>query len=310
VGNRLPFYYYRIRTNGDSLIWHRRINEVNMGVAPCLRIGPDGTPWADMRTDLPTWETEMIMVRFGEDTSEAVYHPFGPTTEGWVVHEFGIDSDYNFHFCAARRPRTYMAYLRTDSTFQILDSCVLDTHLVAEATMRSDSAGNCMFVWSRDPGLCWAYRRSDGVWTHPPVMIDSDMTGQGFSILTMDSGRFAFTFMGYRRPAEMFDQLHLYTWGYPPDAVTERSGAPPKVTVSAYPNPFGSSLQIDLPPVGASSLTLFDILGRTVYSAPVTPNASHVSIASPGLAQLPSGTYFLSIQGNQTVAPKQIVHFK
>jgi hypothetical protein len=308
VGNVDPYCYYRFRTNGDTLIWHRRIDGVNWGAGPQIHLGPDGTPWAAMRSDYGIGRTEVLLVRFGEDTSETVYRPFGRDVLTYALG-FSIDAAYGFNFML-NSDTLALGYIQLDSSLSLTSSYALDSTFDGFGTMEGDSVGNCLFVWDKDPGLKWAFRRADGTWMQRPTLISAHMTASSFSVVTMDSDRFAFTCQGHLRPEEPFLELQLYTYGFPPDAVPTVRVSQPAASLTAYPNPFGSALQIDLPATGGRRITLFDILGRTVWTAPLLPNASHVWVGDPSLAQLPSGTYFVSVQGNQPVAPKQIVHFK
>ena len=78
VGNTLPYYYYRFKVIGpDTQIWHQPIDSVVMGVDPEIHLGPDGTPWAAMRSDIVTGGTEILLVRFGDDGRQTAYYPFG-----------------------------------------------------------------------------------------------------------------------------------------------------------------------------------------------------------------------------------------
>jgi hypothetical protein len=311
VGNVLPFYYYRFKTNGDTLIWHRRIDEANMGAAPCVRIGPDGTPWAKMRTDLPDYDTEMIMVKFDQNGDQTVYRPFGTQPEEWRPHDFGIDGNYNFHFVTGYSGSGDLSYLRMDSSFAVVETQVLDSgEDISFSTIRVDTTGNCLFVWSRAIGLMWAHRTADGVWDHPPACLDEDEYGSSFSIVTLDSDRFAFTCQAFVRQSHTVEQLQLYTYGYPPDGVRENRGNAQVSALVAYPNPFGGAFQLELPNGEARKLTLYDVLGRAVWTTPMPRDSRHVSVSDTRLMNLPSGTYFATIQGNQMVVPTKMVHFK
>jgi hypothetical protein len=126
----------------------------------------------------------------------------------------------------------------------------------------------------------------------------------------MDSSNFAFTAECVHQGGNA-EQLWLYTYGDFPDAVSEpRHTSPQILSLSAYPNPFGSLIQLALPDVQARRILLYDILGRQVWSGEVPRGSRFVTLTDPSFSNLPSGTYFLTLQGNSKVVPQQITHFK
>jgi hypothetical protein len=164
-------HYYRITTAGDTVLPRKWIDGWNAPVDPEIRIGPDGTPWAAMRNDIGGMgDTDILLVRFGEDSSQTTYHPFTGDVHHWYVHDFGIDAAYDFHFLVSSD--TGFGYYRLDSSMVIRETHVLEPDYAYFATMKTDSAGSCLFVWDQDPGLKWAYRHDDGTWPHEPASID------------------------------------------------------------------------------------------------------------------------------------------
>jgi hypothetical protein len=305
VGNVLPFYYYRFKTNGDTLIWHRQIDGVTMGVDPEIHMGPDGTPWAAMRNDRPTGGTEILLIRFGTDTSETVYRPFGNDVPTWYVHDFGIDEAYDLHFMVSS-DTVDLGYIRLDSSLQVQEAHTLDSAFGGFGSMKTDSLGNCLFIWDRDPGLRWAYRRSDGTWPHPPSTISAHMTASSFSIVTMDHERFAFTCQGHLHPEELHLRLQLYTYGYPPDALQDHRIESISNEFQVYPNPTNGGLMLNGPLASVKSLAIYNVLGQrviTVESGGRLSNWGSVPIEFDGL---PSGTYFLEIGTRDAVARRTI----
>ncbi len=308
VGNVEPFYYYRFKVTGpDTQIWHQPIDGVTLGVDPEIHLGPDGVPWAAMRNDLFPG-TEILLVRFGEDTSQTVYHPFGQDVSSWYVHDFGIDANYDFHFMVSS-DTVDLAYIRLDSSLQVQEAYTLDSSFGGYGTMRTDSAGNCLFIWNRYPGMRWAYRAADGTWVQTPAVIDPLTRAGSFSIVAMDSGQFAFTAMCADQ-GELYLQLRLYAYGFPPPNDAAENPRPPQTAmISAYPNPFTSSLNLELP-TSAQALTIYDLLGRTVWTQQLSQGARRVSIADQSLSQLPSGAYFLSVEGRDITQRVPILHLR
>ncbi len=309
VGNTLPFFYYRFKVMGpDTQIWHQPIDGVTLGVDPEIHLGPDGVPWAAMRNDLFPG-TEILLVRFGEDTSQTVYHPFGQDVPSWYLFDFGIDDNYNFHFMV-NSDTADIGYIRLDHNLIVQESRTIDSSFLGYGTMKVDPAGNCLFVWSDEVhGLKWAYRQADGAWPHSPSILASNREGSSFSIIAMDSTRFAFTCQGASMTSS-YMQYWMYTFGYPPPNDAAENPRPSQTAlISAYPNPFTSSLNLELP-TSAQALTIYDLLGRTVWSQQLSSGARRVSIADQSLNQLPSGVYFLKVAGNTEILPQRIIHFK
>jgi hypothetical protein len=310
VGNGISYHYYRFTTSGQVLVWNQRIDGLVVGVDPQVHLGPDGAVWAAMRDGYSDAHTDILLVRFGEDTSQTVYRPFvgTPQMAHWYMWDYGIDAGYNFHFLLCS-DTVGMAYFRLDSSLTLRESHVLGAQNYGFAKMRVDSAGNCVLVWDNAPGLKWAYRRADGTWIHSPTIIDANMEAASFSIVVMDSERFAFT--AEAGPHGSLEQLYLYTYNFPPyNAVPQPRHSNPIVAISAYPNPFTSSLTLNLPQAAAKEVTLYDILGRIVFSQPVPTGARTLNLTPSALGSLPSGTYFLALRGNSATVPLQITHFK
>jgi len=312
VGAPSPFFYYRCTTAGQTLTWQQHLDGVVDGVGPFVQTGPDGTVWAAMRDGWsPT--TEVVLIRFGPDSSETVYHPFpSGNIVHWGIGGFALDSHYNFHFLLGC-DTVQAGYYRLDTNMVVQESYTIDPGPVGFGAIRADTAGNCVTVWGKEPGLKWAVRRHDGVWTRPPEYIDRDMEGSSFTIVSMDTGRIAFTVAGCPRTQDVL-QLYLYTYGFPPDTTQSSAGsriAPLRsVTLSAFPNPFTSSLHVELPVANAPAIAVFDILGRTAWSSPLPQGSRSIILNDPRLAHLPSGTYFLALRGNSHCVPFQITHFK
>ena len=309
VGQVGVYSYGRFTTAGDTIVWHEPIDGLTDGIGAAMAMGPDGVPWAAMRSGYSSIATEILLVRFGEDSSQTVYHPFGSEVQHWAISNMGIDQHYSFHLLVSCDTAS-LAYVRLDSDLTVQEWQTIDsTPWSGFAAMRCDPEGNCVFVWDRDPGLYWAYRSADGTWPHSPALIDPTMRASSFSVVAMSDEQFAFTTQAHPQ-AEYFSQLRLYTWGFPPDAASEPRTSLPRINLTAYPNPFGSTLTVTLPFGTAHELTLYDILGRVALTLSAPQNTSTFSVSDPRLTSLPSGTYFLTLRGNNQVVPTQIIHFK
>jgi hypothetical protein len=315
--------YFRLTTMGDTLIWAHPINGMTpLGAYfPSWVINPaDGLPWASMSTADGLGGGAFLVTRFNEDTSQVTHYPLPGSTFGAGPdnYSFGMDASGHADFRGGMDTARF-CYLRLDSTFQnIVDYRRLNEIEVAHAALKTDSAGNCLIVWFPDDGVYFAYRRADGIWTHPPTAIDHSRYANFFTIIRMDSTALAFTAECAPRFQD-FEQLYLYTYGLPPDtthdAVPEPCHSNPIVSISAYPNPFTSSLRLELPGGEARAVILYNVLGREVWRQTVPAGMRTLSIDDPVLRELPSGTYYLSLEGSAgsgNARPRgiQIVHTK
>ncbi len=310
VGTTSPCYYYRFTTEAETLQWRRPINGIALnGYNTSMILSPaDGRPWMAMYA----WDGSdghVVVVRFAEDTTQTAYSPLQGQSIGIGKDGFDMDAYRNSDLrIGSANPA--VALVRVDSTFQtILDSLVISENRQGEGIVKTDAAGNCLLVWDAYPSLHWAFRRADGIWTHPLSSIDPNMYAQSYSIVRLDSAQLAFTCMGYLR-GDDFPQLHLYTYGFPPNDSRESPRRATIGTFSVHPNPFGSSMQLTLPGLWDQNVVLYDILGRTVWSRTFPAGVRSAEIDDPRLRKLPSGNYYLALLGHVQYAPIQITHIK
>ena len=178
-----------------------------------------------------------------------------------------------------------------------------------------DSAGNSLVLFGFGTSLSWLNRRSDGTYPHPPAVLDPHLFVREFSIVSLDSERFAFTCTGVPWGTGQPDRLRLYTYGFPPDTthvgVTHsRSVIPQTLSLTVHPNPFNSSARIgfDLPKGGPIKLEVFDETGRrvrTLMHGPQEAGHHEAAFDEDGLA---SGTYFVRLRaGNLTRSQKMVL---
>jgi len=207
----------------------------------------------------------------------------------------------------------HSAYMRLDSTFQhIEDWMVIQRQNDGEGVIRTDSAGYCMVVWDGYPGVYWAVRRAEGTWIHPLAVVDPSVAAQSLSIVTMDSTRYAFTAMS-AIPGN-FDQLCLYTWGFPSNDATpepKRSNST-AITLSAYPDPFNLATVISFSVLRSAraKLTVYDVTGREVKVLinKVVNGGDHL-VTFDGSA-LASGVYFAKLEAQSMTRVQKIVLMK
>ena len=311
VGTSALGYYYRFTTSAETLQWQRPINGVSENYNTSMILSPaDGRPWASMSSIDEQGDGHFLLVRFGEDTSQTIYEALSGSTYGPAHEGFGMDAQRNSDFRVGC-DTVHMAYVRLDSTFQnIVDFQVLHQVGAGFTRLNTDAAGNCLILWSTQTfGLRWAYRRADGQWAPLPSVINADMYLNYFSIVTMDSTRFAFTATGVLG-FEDFQQLRLYTYGFPPNDINTPKPVTAAKTLAVYPNPFGNSLQIEIGDPRARAVVIYDVLGRTVISSEFPQGTTRWTVSNPELNHLPSGAYYLTVQGVGRVQPIRMMHVK
>lgn len=306
--------YSRFTTDGDTLLWRHPLD--GLGYSPAngsyIAAGPDSAIWIASTISVPGWyHREIVLIRLGEDTTQTVYYPFADSERQWYCYDFDIDANYQFHFLVYCDTMGF-AYVRLDSAMQRLEWRSLWEY-PGFGTLQLDSSGNCLIIFDDQGSLFWAYRSHMGTWTHLPAEICGDY-GVDFSIVVMDSERFAFTAttMQDTEPYNPFEpqQVRLYTYGYPPDAASPVKPVVRIGPLTAYPNPFSSVLQLRVSDPKARVLTMYDILGRVVYVTQLPPEARSWTLAEPAFSSLPSGTYYLSLKGTQAMVPIPIIHIK
>jgi hypothetical protein len=171
--------YNVFTTTGDTLLWRREIEDAGQTpVDDRAGISPSGTPWTIHRRRTGAGSnTELMGTKYEHDTLQTHYFPFGQDVPYWDIFDFGIDSHYQVHLMLWSDTAS-VAYARLDSSFQLLEWHTLTRLGGYWATMRTDAAGNCLFIWDAVHGtrdsLYWAYRQADGNWLHPSQGVGGD----------------------------------------------------------------------------------------------------------------------------------------
>jgi hypothetical protein len=320
------FPYSRFTTSGDVQILRRPLDgDPPDPLYPAMTICPaDGRPWASFRIGTE-WDLHILLARFGEDTSQTIYHALANSAVWWIPGNLGMDS----HRCAhifASCDTSLSIYIKLDSTFQNIED-YLSTHLIHSIYetywqfLKTDEAGNTIIFLTTDTpairGLWWGYRRADGVWTHPFSRIDPDMQVSTLNVVAMDSEKFAFTMSSFATMTSAYAQLYLYTYGFPPDTtqdviVHNRPAIPQALCLTVHPNPFNSSARIgfDLPQSGPVTLEVFDETGRHARTLLDTrQEAGHHEIVFKGDG-LASGTYFVRLRAGNLARSQKLVLMK
>lgn len=221
-----PCYYHRFTTTAETLQWQRPINGMlDEGLNTSMILSPlDGLPWAAMSTVDLSGGGQFLIVRFNEDTSQTSFVAMEGSSAGPAAHGFGMDANGHADFIVGSSGDA-ATYVRLDSTFQIpLDNYTISHNITGHSGIMTDVSGNCLAIWDGYPELRCGFRRADGVWTPPIGVIDPIMNAQFFSVVKIDTSRFAFTCMAYRQ-GDDFSQLRLYTYGFPPNSLDTTAGS-------------------------------------------------------------------------------------
>ena len=108
----------------------------------------------------------------------------------------------------------------------------------------------------------------------------------------------------YRLRQEDLDGSSTYS---PVVAIKVTGSATAVLLSSAYPNPFASTLNLELgqQPAGDMAITLTDSQGRRVFSATQQPQARQATVAVP--SSLAPGTYILTVRSNGQQSSRRVV---
>jgi hypothetical protein len=106
--------------------------------------------------------------------------------------------------------------------------------------------------------------------------------------------------------------LYLFTFGFPPDAVDDPIIVPvaSSVHLLAQPNPFTNRFSVGPLDGSPGMLRLYDLLGREVYSEPISQGTRQATLTDPILGQLPTGTYYLQLDGRGANPALPILHIR
>jgi hypothetical protein len=108
----------------------------------------------------------------------------------------------------------------------------------------------------------------------------------------MDSERFAFTVRFTEWGEGNVPQIRLYTYGYPPNALSPvRPATITRESFAIAPNPTNGNITIKGPFRELKSVSIYDVLGRRVQDL----NLDHALQTSVNveIGELPTGSYFL-----------------
>ena len=301
-------YYHRISRTGDILEWRQRLPETRPLARMFMHTDYQGYAWAATRPSLGQ-PADIALYRFLPDSGVEVHYPFGPTdSERWGVYDFAFGPDGSWH-ALVYHDSVQMAYVQLDSNFVLQEwrTLIRPHNDYQSGSLGVDPGGNCLIVWWRESSNYqpwWALRNAAGEWVaEPQAMAVEGQTGW-IHILPSGTGRWVV--------ASAFMNLYVFNYGYPPDTATtvphHTVTATPLYTVG--PNPFSSFLTIKALNGRSTVLRLYDILGREVLAQEIPAGVASHTFTSPLLAQLPSGKYFVSVQGPQLKQTLPMIHVR
>ncbi len=298
-------YYHRISRTGERLEWRHDLPETRPFARMFMHTDYHGYAWAGTRASLGQL-ADIVLYKFLPDSGVQAYYPFGPTdTERWGLYDFAFGPDGSWH-ALVYHDSVQMAYVQLDSNFFLQEwRTLVRPFSMVDGTLHIDGAGNCLIVWKRESDdwrPWWALRNAAGEWVKEPQSMGIDaMTGQ-IHIIPTGTGRWVV-------PSATMN-LYLFNYGYPPDTastITRRTVTlAPSLIVG--PNPFSSSLTFSALGIPGTTIRLYDILGREVLALPTPAGQTSYTFTSPVLQNLPSGKYFLSLDGHAQQRCLPVIH--
>lgn len=301
-------YYHRISRTGERLEWRRDLPETRPFAWMFMHTDYHGYAWAGTRPSLGQ-PADIALYKFLPDSGVQAYYPFGPTdTERWGLYDFAFGPDGSWH-ALVYHDSAQMAYVQLDSNFVLQEwRTLIQTHLDAEFwSLCVDPAGNCLIIWERESSdwrPWWALRNAAGEWVVEPQLMGIDAIMAQIHIIPTGAGRWVVpTATG---------NLYIFNYGYPPDTMSVVTGRTVTITPPLVigPNPFSSSLTIGALGGRGGSVRLYDILGRKVLTHKIPTGVVSFTISNPLLTQLPSGSYFLSLDGQRRNQALPIIHVR
>jgi hypothetical protein len=312
--------YSQFTLSGDTVCWMRRFPDSLGWVSDYMStaVAPDSAVWAVTRysNGQPAY---LAFERIGSNGEISERYPFGHTSgERWGLYDLAIDQRWNFH-CLVYHDSAQLSYVKLDSALQLQEWHTLRRPSTSTwASIEVDASEACLVIWlestARD-SLKWALRDSTGRWVVDRADFPGRLVGDWpYSIGSPQAGRWLAVFAGVTagNPDHTGLNLYLASYGYPPDAVpVHSSGAVAEVTISLSPNPFTSAFTINPIEATGGRFVLYNLIGQEVYSQVIPTGVTSLQLASPTLSNLPSGTYFGSVQGRTITRLRQpIIHLR
>ncbi len=306
-GDVLPYYYYRITLEGDSIIWRQPISEPIIGYSPHLGIAPNGRVWGAVRNSLVGGDTDLLLIRFNEDSTQSVFRPFGSHTGlRWAPYDMTIDSSGNFRILVYCDSANF-AYCVLDSNLMLQEWSRLGHDSFFYPALGLDSVGRCMIVWEYTLGFYWALHDSGNTWVQEPQRIGPANGIYSLSVSSASNGRWLVTC-----PMDEPRQMILSTYGYPPNHTSNRMPLTIANEPRAYPNPFNATttLSFFLSHTAPVSLTIFNLLGQAIYQADLGMLNAGEYRQLFDASELPSGVYLARVQAGERSQMRKMVLLK
>jgi hypothetical protein len=297
-----PGTYMSINPQGDTVAWSRFFPE-DRPTSNEIRIHSDfsGNIWSGTRYSTDQ-SADIVLFKWLTDTSLVSYYMFGHSSgERWGVYDFAVDPVNGFHLLV-NHDSAQFSYVRLDSNLALLEwKTLLREPTAVDAALTLDVDGSCAIAWAAGSDgfrFWWALRQPDGLWSIQPVRVQPTIIGSFPRIASAGDGRWVLTVMSH--------DLFLFTYGFPPDAVDERTPTIPVSDFMLYPNPTNGGLFVQGSTGSVKAMAVFNVLGQQVISLPV-PRGANGMFSLPQIDALSTGEYFLSIKTRNGETVKKFV---
>lgn len=316
VDARFLAYYSEVTSEGEVLVWWQPVDTIFITSEVHMATSPSGEVWAVFRNEIPGY-VEAVFVRFNDDGSMTVLHPFGTGQEHFsAVRDFAFGQNGEAHL-VTDYDDIGRQYCRMDSVFSIEEWHDLGVGpSISYVSLGVNQSDHVLVTWAEEwdhvIDLYGSIRAPDSGWTQNGAVIASQLREIGYLYAApIDNNNWAFlTSVETDNPPRNPSSLYLFTTDTTTSEVTiDLIETPSSLLLSTFPNPFNSTLSISLsiPEHQAVTVSLYDLLGREVdVIHRGRLESSTINYAAP--ANLASGVYFIrAATESQTVMRKVVL---
>ena len=196
---------------------------------------------------------------------------------------------------------------------------------LANFTMVVNDAGSGYYFAGSGQGWAWIIRTDSNLNEYWRVPADFGSSSDQFlsCVLTPDGGVCASGQTYSVAPTAYSDifVMRLDRWGGDYAGVAESAQKPNNIHINAYPNPFNSSVRINvdigsISPPGACRVDIFDLSGRLVESLDLMNNSNTKganddrSISWQPSPSVPTGVYLVKMEIDHRTVSKRLIYLK
>ena len=308
--------------NGELSIPFQKIFPEESGAEgwyPIPQAAPNGHIYATIRYFSPE-DTELVAVT-RLDTSvrtiTVISPPTGDPFQSLGAGNFFIDSTGIWHTTIGRGDHPWWFYQRMTPGGTILDTLNLALVPAGGGPFWELVGGDTLVqIWTGGPPP-FRYRSGihlDGTHEFEPIPMplpEGAFFMPDLAHYVWKEGSYWIGGMVLRPDdAHSIAMIHVPGPNEPPNALSPNRGTATSSSLAVYPNPFGNSLQIEIGDPRARAVVIYDVLGRTVISSEFPQGTTRWTVSNPELNHLPSGAYYLTVQGVGRVQPIRMMHVK